>query len=65
MTSPKRFTFSNRESWPQWARRFERFRLASELSIKSEEYQINMLVYTVGDSSEDILRSFSLSDELL
>ena len=60
---PKRFTFSNPESWPQWARRFERFRLASELSKQKEEYQINTLVYTMGDAAEDILRSFSLSDE--
>ena len=62
---PKRFTFSNPELWPQWARRFERFRLASELSKKSEEYQINTLVYAMGDAAEDILRSFSLSEEQL
>ena len=62
---PKRFTFSNPELWPQWARQFERFRLASELSKKSEEYQINTLVYTMGDAAEDILRSFSLSEEQL
>ena len=61
---PKRFTFSNPESWLQWARQFERFHLASELS-KQKEYQINTLVYTMGDAAEDILRSFSLSDEQL
>ena len=37
----------------------------SELSKQKEEYQINTLVYTMGDAAEDILRSFSLSDEQL
>ena len=60
---PKRFTFSNPESWPQWVRRFERFCLASDLLKKSDEYQINMLVYTMGDAAENILRSFTLTEE--
>jgi len=44
----KKFIFSNPKSWPQWAKCFKQFHLSSELSKKSEEYQINMLVYTMG-----------------
>ena len=46
-----------------WLRRFERFRQATGLSSKSEETQINTLIYSMGDKAEDILQSFTLSDE--
>ena len=44
-------------------RRFERFRQASGLADKSEEQQVNTLVYTMGDEADDILRSQGLTDE--
>ena len=34
----------------------------SELATKDEEAQVNMLIYTMGDEADDILRSFKLSD---
>ena len=49
--------------WERWIRRFERFRLASGLADKSEESQVNTLVYAMGDKAEDILRSFKLTAE--
>ena len=39
-----------------------RFRTAAELAGKDEEAQVNMLIYTMGDEADDILRSFNLSD---
>ncbi len=57
------FDFSKPEEWPKWIRRFERFRVASELSGKSEESQVNTLVYSMGDKSDDILQAFNLSAE--
>ena len=54
------FTFAK---WPRWIRRFERFRQASDLASKSQEVQISTLVYSMGDKAEDILQSFSLSEE--
>jgi len=56
------FSFKS-EQWESWLRRFERFREASGLSGKSEETQISTLIYSMGDRSEDILKSFALSEE--
>jgi len=50
----ERFNFTKPEEWPKWIRRFERFRQASGLSEKSEENQVNMLVYSMGDKADDI-----------
>ena len=57
------FDFSNPEEWPRWLRRFERFSQASGLTEKSEEAQVNTLIYCMGDKAEDILHSFKLSAE--
>ena len=43
--------------------RFERFRCASGLDKKSQEIQVNTLVYSMGDEADDILSSFHLSSE--
>lgn len=37
--------FSYFSNWPNWIRRFERFRVAAELGKKDEVYQVNSLVY--------------------
>ena len=63
MPPPKCFTFSRPEEWPKWIRRFQRFRVASGLSEKSSENQVNTLVYTMGDPADDILSSFGLTDD--
>ena len=58
---PEKFDFSQLEQWPRWYRRFERFRQASGLTSKSEENQVNTLIYTMGDEADDILYSFGLT----
>ena len=60
---PKSFNFVNPEEWPNWIRRFERFRQASGLSAKSSANQVNTLIYTMGDHADDILSLLSLSEE--
>ena len=60
---PESFDFVNPEEWPKWLRRFERFRQASGLAEKSQEAQVNTLIYCMGDRADDILRSFKLSEE--
>ena len=62
MAPPEKFTFSQPEEWPKWIRRFERFRVASGLKAKSEEAQVNTLVYSMGIEADDILYSFGLTD---
>jgi hypothetical protein len=51
------------EQWPMWIRRFERFRSLTGLDKKNQPVQVDTLLYTLGESAEDILASFSLSDE--
>ena len=59
---PEKFSFKP-EEWPKWIRRFERFRVASELNKKPENTQISTLIYSMGDEADDILSSFTMSDD--
>ena len=63
VVQPEPFDFENPEDWPKWLRRFERFRQASGLTEKSEEAQVNTLIYCMGDKADDILHSFKLSED--
>ena len=59
------FDFSTPTEWPNWIRCFERFRNASGIAEKSEESQIDTLIYSMGDKADDILQSSNLSEESL
>ena len=59
VTAPESFDTHYPENWTKWIRRFERFRQASGLASKSEENQVNTLVYSMGDEADDILASSS------
>ena len=58
---PEQFTFKP-EEWEKWSRRFERFGIASGLSKESEDSQVNALIYSMGDTADDLLLSFDLSE---
>ena len=60
---PESFNFACPEQWTKWIRRFERFRIASRLSAKDNETQVNALTYAMGDEEDDILWSFNLSND--
>ena len=57
----EQFTFKL-EEWEKWSRRFERLRIASDLSKKSEDNQVNALIYSMGDTEDDLLLSFDLRE---
>ena len=59
------FDFSTPTEWPNWIRRFKGFRNVSGIAEKSEESQIDTLIYSMGDKADDILQSFNLSEEAL
>ena len=63
VATPEPFSFASPEEWPRWIRRFERFRQASGLASRGGEAQVNTLIYTMGDQADDILHSFTLSEE--
>ncbi len=62
ISPPEHFDFSDFGSWPNWIRRFERFRIAAGISERSQEYQVNSLIYTMGDKADDIMCTLALSE---
>jgi hypothetical protein len=60
---PVPFTFSCPREWVKWIRRFKRFRVASGLAQREGDVQVNTLIYAMGNQADDILISFTLSDE--
>ena len=61
VNAPDEFSFKA-EHWNDWLARFERFGVVSELSSKSEEYQVNVLLYQMGAKSEELVKSINVSD---
>ena len=60
---PEPFNFKVPDEWPRWKRRYEQFRLASELSTEDDLRQVSTLLYCLGQDAEDILRSTNISAE--
>ena len=58
---PESFNFQMPDEWPRWRKRFEQF--ASGLGSKSEDQQINTLLYCLGEESDDVLTSTGVTDE--
>lgn len=54
---PEAFDFAKPHEWDKWIRRFERFRLASNLNNSSEANQVNTLVYCMGDEADRAKRA--------
>ena len=57
VTPPDQFDFKKPADFEKWFVRFERFKTASGLSEKSQEQQVNALVYCMGKEADDILKS--------
>jgi hypothetical protein len=59
--APKTFSF-DAAKWPEWMKRFERFRIASDLASKPGARQVAMLIYCMGPQAEEIHASFTYED---
>ena len=57
------FKFKTPEDWPKWIQRFERLTCTSGLDKKSQEIQVNTLIYSMGDEANEILSFFHLLSE--
>ena len=65
LSLPEPFDTKRVEEWKSWLKRFERYRVASGLIEKNEKTQVNMLLYLLGEKGDDILTSFSLTEDEL
>lgn len=53
---PENFDFSKPNDWPDWRKRFLRFRIASELHKKDADVQMSQLLYIMGEpTAENII----------
>ena len=52
---PEKFNFAHPDAWPQWIKRFERYRVASGLSDRDGPVQVSTLIYAMGEEAEDHL----------
>ena len=63
ISPPEGFPFSKPMEWPKWIHRFESFQSASGLDKKSQESQVNTLLYTMGEEADNIYESLGLTAE--
>lgn len=55
---PECFNFDKPEGWITWKKRFERFITVSGANKKTEAEKIDVLIYIMGEKSEEILLQF-------
>ena len=63
MNPPESFCFDRPSQWPEWKKRFQRYRLASKLIKENGEVQVATLVYCMGSEAENVYKTFDLSDD--
>ncbi len=61
VSAPNKFDCANVKEWRKWIRRFQRYRVASGLNKRNYEFQVNTLIYFMGDEAEDILNASNLT----
>ena len=49
--------------WPDWKRRFERYRIATKLFKEDEDIKTSTLLYTMGSKSEYVFTQFALDEK--
>lgn len=59
---PASFDFRNPD-WEGWISRYEQYRVSRFLNTMPEAYQVNLLLYTMGEKGDDLLASLNISNE--
>ncbi len=62
VTPQEPFDFSSPAEQPRWIRRFEKFCIATALDEKVEEYQVNSLLYAMGDAADYVVAVLPLTE---
>jgi hypothetical protein len=61
LRGPSEMDFSNsQKSWPEWKRRFLRYRSASGLDEKAAQRQVDTLIYMMGEEAETIYEQLTV-----
>lgn len=55
---PNELDFNNPAAWPAWKKRFTRYMSLSSFGDKEDSDKIDMLIYVMGEKSEDIFVQF-------
>ena len=55
ITAPEMFDFKKPEEWIHW---FGQYQMAIDLHNKSEEIQVNTLLYAMGDAAINAMTTF-------
>ena len=53
---PPEFDVTRPEAWPEWSERYNRYHRISKAYEESEEFQIDSVLYTMGDTADKILK---------
>ena len=59
---PSEFSFHEPNSWPAWKERFNNYRLASKLFKDEEEVQVASLLYAMGPSADNLIKTLNLTE---
>ena len=51
------------EEWPQWIKRFGRYRNATNLDQQTDKKQVSFLIISMGINAEDVLLAAGITDE--
>ena len=57
-----RFDFKCPDAWPKWKRRFQQYLTATGLDKEEDARKISMLLYCLGEESEDVLTSINITE---
>ena len=63
LKSPGNFDFKHPDTWLKWKRRFQQYLTATGLDKEDDARKISLLLYCLGDESEDVLTSTNISDD--
>ena len=50
------------EEWLRWQKRFEQFHIVSGLGEESNQRQISMLLYSLGEEADNVLSSTNITE---
>src|SRR3978361_2134896 len=58
VSPPQKYSFTDPSAWPAWRKRFERYMSVSGQGFKTEREKIDILIYTLGEESENVILQF-------